>query len=50
MKNKKILVGIIIFLVVALLVFFILGFFRKGPIPQDGARLAIPSITQFIGI
>lgn len=39
MKSKKVLIGIIIFLVVALIIFFVLGMFRKGPLPKDGARL-----------
>ena len=48
MKNKKILIGIIIFLVVAVLVFFVLGFFRKGPRPQDGARISINPVVANI--
>ena len=35
MKDKKWLYGIIIFVIVALLVFFILGFLRKGPPPME---------------
>lgn len=48
MKNKKILIGIIIFLIVAALVFFILGFLRKGPRPQDGARISINPVMANI--
>lgn len=36
MKDKKMIVTIVALILVALIIFFVLGFLRKGPQPQPG--------------